>query len=52
MTAPVRIPFPVVDDMSRHCLLFAGLVSLREEPPPEAPTQQLPRTKTGEDEPV
>ncbi|MFF8013575.1 alpha-(1-_3)-arabinofuranosyltransferase family protein [Streptomyces sp. NPDC007929] len=38
--------------------LFAGLVSLREEPPPsegpppEAPTQRLPRTETGEGKPV
>ncbi|WP_037821013.1 hypothetical protein, partial [Streptomyces sp. NRRL S-146] len=32
--------------------LFAGLVSLREEPPSEAPTQQLPRTETGEGRPV
>ncbi|MER5832171.1 alpha-(1-_3)-arabinofuranosyltransferase [Streptomyces sp. NPDC002130] len=28
--------------------LFAGLVSLREGPPPKAPTQELPRTDTGE----
>ncbi|MFJ7338272.1 alpha-(1-_3)-arabinofuranosyltransferase family protein [Streptomyces sp. NPDC101116] len=33
--------------------LFAGLVSLREGPPPsEAPTRQLPRTETGEGKPV
>ncbi|MCX3288617.1 alpha-(1-_3)-arabinofuranosyltransferase [Streptomyces sp. NEAU-H22] len=32
--------------------LFAGLVSLREEPPSEAPTRQLPRTETGEGKPV
>ncbi|MEU0215289.1 alpha-(1-_3)-arabinofuranosyltransferase [Streptomyces sp. NPDC006265] len=33
--------------------LFAGLVSLREGPPPsEAPTRQLPRTDTGEGKPV
>ncbi|MEU0722936.1 alpha-(1-_3)-arabinofuranosyltransferase [Streptomyces sp. NPDC006140] len=32
--------------------LFAGLVSLREGPPSEAPTQQLPRTDTGEGKPA
>ncbi|MFI6803600.1 alpha-(1-_3)-arabinofuranosyltransferase family protein [Streptomyces luteogriseus] len=33
--------------------LFAGLVSLREGPPPsEAPTRRLPRTDTGEGKPV
>ncbi|MFC8141299.1 alpha-(1-_3)-arabinofuranosyltransferase family protein [Streptomyces paradoxus] len=32
--------------------LFAGLVSLREGPAPEAPTQQLPRTETGEGKPA
>ncbi|MEU0169857.1 alpha-(1-_3)-arabinofuranosyltransferase [Streptomyces iakyrus] len=32
--------------------LFAGLVSLREGPAPQAPTQQLPRTETGEGKPA
>ncbi|MFF6912677.1 alpha-(1-_3)-arabinofuranosyltransferase family protein [Streptomyces sp. NPDC012466] len=32
--------------------LFAGLVSLREEPSTQAPTQQLPRTDPGEGKPA
>ncbi|MER7899176.1 alpha-(1-_3)-arabinofuranosyltransferase [Streptomyces sp. NPDC096046] len=32
--------------------LFAGLVSLREEPPAQAPTQRLPRTDPGEGKPA
>lgn len=32
--------------------LFAGLVSLREGPSPQAPTQQLPRTDPGEGKPA
>ncbi len=32
--------------------LFAGLVSLRERPSSQAPTQHLPRTDTGKGEPA
>ncbi len=32
--------------------LFAGLVSMRERPPAQAPTRELPRTETGEGRPA